>query len=657
MLTPDQAELPAFDPASAVDPPSDSIDLGVDHGLKTGEAVTYRADGSPIDGLADGQMYFVIAIPGSPTRIALAATPEDALAGFRLPIDMPVASGTAHRLEFAVPTQAPAAITANSARTTLAVVAPTNAVAAATGSQAVAPTSGTTAAIDGRAGCNLATAVAECTIVTAATISVQARSRFVEDVITGGFGLAAVAVGVGVVVSTIEADVSAYVGPGTSLQGIGGAGALSVIAQLDETIKVIGAAGALGGVVAGGSAVAVILERSDVRALLGSRGDASGAIVNPTIANRAVQVGGAGFATVTVDAGDVRDIKLAVAQVSVTSLLGLGAGVTVVEATGRTEAQVGDSARIGSSAVPVGDVAISAHTQLTVGPFSASAPMGLSIGVGALGGAAGLTWVTVGGDASAALVRAGIGLGATVYAGAISVSATSTRTIDINVSAGAAGVASAGVVVAIAKVVGATRAIVEYGADLSGTSLTVSAIDGTTVKSVLVAVGVGFLGSGAGGRAEATVNVPVDARVGPDRFAVRRANSDIGDRARCGRHPGGRSPDSHDERCCRVRWARPRHQCRRDRLSGHGQYPRLRRPRDAPDSARSHGRDDEAERREPWPGDQDDPDGDGHLDRRLGRDAGRNRDAHDGAGHRVGRGVRRAPGDQSRWTRMMVVSP
>ena len=118
---------------------------------------------------------------------------------------------------------------------------------AATATQAVAPTSGTTAAIDGRAGCDFATAASDCTIVTAATVDVEARSKLVEDVITGGAGIGATAAGVGVVVTTIDNDVSAYDGPGTSLQGVGGAGTLSVIAHLDETIKVIGAAGASAG--------------------------------------------------------------------------------------------------------------------------------------------------------------------------------------------------------------------------------------------------------------------------------------------------------------------------------------------------------------------------------------------------------------------------
>ena len=69
------------------------IDLGVAHGYVTGQPVTYRASGTPIGGLVDGQTYYAVVVDA--TTIQLAATRADALAATPtvLALDTSVATG------------------------------------------------------------------------------------------------------------------------------------------------------------------------------------------------------------------------------------------------------------------------------------------------------------------------------------------------------------------------------------------------------------------------------------------------------------------------------------------------------------------------------------------------------------------------------------
>ncbi len=61
---------------------ADTINLGYAHGLSTGDALVYDAEGNTvIGGLTDGQVYYAIVDPNQPDRIALAATADDAAAG------------------------------------------------------------------------------------------------------------------------------------------------------------------------------------------------------------------------------------------------------------------------------------------------------------------------------------------------------------------------------------------------------------------------------------------------------------------------------------------------------------------------------------------------------------------------------------------------
>src|SRR5262249_35591145 len=115
-LQTNDASSPSFNPASAVDNTAHTINLGQDLGYKTGDAVVYSAGSgdSPINGLQDGQTYFVIVNPNDPTKVQLAASFEDAQAGKEILITNAGTTGTQHQL------LAGNAAFANSARSTTA---------------------------------------------------------------------------------------------------------------------------------------------------------------------------------------------------------------------------------------------------------------------------------------------------------------------------------------------------------------------------------------------------------------------------------------------------------------------------------------------------------------------------------------------------------
>ena len=194
----------------------------------------------------------------------LATTPANASAGVAIPITGIGAAATGHRLLVDSAGSGGATI-ANSARGTTAGTqssADANTIARSSGGIG----SGTVAAIDGAAK------------VTAASVAVNAREQLsVDEARSGGLGVGGAAgVGVGIVVVDSDADVSAFVAPSVRIDGLGGAGSLSIGAQLDSTITVLGVAGAASGIVALGAAVAVVDERGDVRSLLGGRVNTNG---------------------------------------------------------------------------------------------------------------------------------------------------------------------------------------------------------------------------------------------------------------------------------------------------------------------------------------------------------------------------------------------
>ncbi|MEM6468238.1 MAG: hypothetical protein AAF802_01620 [Planctomycetota bacterium] len=76
---------------------TNAIDLGYNHGFKTGDTLVYtNGRGQSIKGLAQGNLYYAIVDPASPTKLQLAVTKAEATAGTVIPLSPYVASGTRH---------------------------------------------------------------------------------------------------------------------------------------------------------------------------------------------------------------------------------------------------------------------------------------------------------------------------------------------------------------------------------------------------------------------------------------------------------------------------------------------------------------------------------------------------------------------------------
>ena len=112
-----------FDPSTAVDTSEnvETIDLGVNHGLKTGSRVIYdNGGGGNIDGLTDGTTYYVIAVEGEPTKLKLATTASNAEAGEAINLNS-TGSGDYHTLTQAEPTKVRLASSKDNAKNGIAI--------------------------------------------------------------------------------------------------------------------------------------------------------------------------------------------------------------------------------------------------------------------------------------------------------------------------------------------------------------------------------------------------------------------------------------------------------------------------------------------------------------------------------------------------------
>ncbi len=89
----------AFD-ASAVDPVTDSINLGYVHGFTTGQKVVYSDGGnSSVGSLDSGQVYYaIIDVAANPRSLKLAVSEADALRGLAINVDNDSMTGTKHRI-------------------------------------------------------------------------------------------------------------------------------------------------------------------------------------------------------------------------------------------------------------------------------------------------------------------------------------------------------------------------------------------------------------------------------------------------------------------------------------------------------------------------------------------------------------------------------
>jgi hypothetical protein len=486
LLTPDSGGLPPIDPATAVDPAAHTVNFGQADNLNTGDAVTYSAGGgTAIGGLTDGQTYYVIAVDAD--HIELAASHADALAGSAIAITNAGATGTAHSF-----TPAYGAAQADQARTNAGPSLPSNAVTQATGATTVA--SGTTAVIE------------NASVVSANSISVIADQEFTVTVAAGGGGFGAVAVGLGIAVVTMQADVSAYIGPDVSVVGLGGSGSLTVEAVRNGVFQVLGVAGAASGFVSLGGAVAVVTDSSATSALFGAY--YSSGVQQGTIGNGAT-VGGSGFAHVAVTAQSTPTIDMATGAAAISEGAGLGAAITSATISGDTNAAIGAYAAVGSATVPVGSITVSASRTATVAPFNPGQPIAIALGGGLLAGAASVTTIAVAGNVSATT-----GDFASLQAsGAVAITATDNKEINVFVDGGTLGLIAIGTVVGRLLTEGEIDAGIGSRSGVQGGSVSVGA-NARGTRSLAVYPSGGGIIAGDGSNATLVQQQTVAATVG-----------------------------------------------------------------------------------------------------------------------------------------------
>jgi len=101
----------------------ETIDLGVNHALKTGDRVVYGKGGdsnTAIGGLEDGDIYYVIAVEGEPTKVKLAETADNAEAGTAVDLTS-TGSGDNHTITEAAPTKVRLASSSDNAEKGIAI--------------------------------------------------------------------------------------------------------------------------------------------------------------------------------------------------------------------------------------------------------------------------------------------------------------------------------------------------------------------------------------------------------------------------------------------------------------------------------------------------------------------------------------------------------
>ena len=481
--------------AGAVDTGNDTIAVA-QHRLQTGDKVRYHSSGAAIGGLQNDRDYYVIKVDEG--HFKLADTLADAMLDHGRDLTG-AGSGTQT-------VQGGSAAITDDARGDVA----DSHVGSQIGKATAASTglsSGTTAAIDTGAR------------VVASDVGINARNRTRLDLLTGGVGVGGTAgLGLGVVVANVDSDVSAFVAHGTVVDGIdadganGGDGDLIVNAKLDSVTRAIGFAGAAGGFIGLGSAVSVVHDTSDVRALIGARVNASGAI---DVVGTGADIGKTtGFANVKAGAESNRTLRLATGAAGVSAGAGLGIAVTVAGVSGSVDAGIGDKAEIGSANSPVGNVVLDAKGNATVKPYSDGGPMGIALAGGLLAGAAGVTDVRAGTTDAPLTINATVGQGASIDAGGdITLRAASILDGNVRADGGAIGAIAVGAMVARSDLVSTTQAGVGNNARVSGRKLSATA-DNTTDSAVGTVSAAGGLGAGVGTKAETNVRPKVVATIG-----------------------------------------------------------------------------------------------------------------------------------------------
>jgi hypothetical protein len=494
--------LPPVDPQSDIH--NNTISFGQATNLATGDTITYSANGNQtIGGLTDGGTYFVIVTDS--THIELAASYNDAIAGDAITLDTAGASGS--QLFMAGQNDI-----ANSARSTASTAAPSNPANTTPLSGTVA--SGTTAAIDGGG------------VITANTVTVTADQQMQVTVPAGGGAFGGVAIGVGLAVVTLESNVSAYIGPAVQIEGQGGSGNLTVSANRDSTVTVPGVAGVFSGFGSIGAAVADVSDTSSVVAFLGADYNSDGVLEGSSTTNP-MEVGGAGFASVSVTATQNATVDLSVGAAAISLGAGLGAAIVVADVATDTTALIGANAIVGATAsgvtAPIGNVTISASGTQDVEPYSNGIPMAIALGGGFIGGAADIAEITIG-LATTALVGAGATIAAT---GMVDVDATEVNPSNLSLDGASIGAMAIGVVISTVTATPAVTAKADDRSKIAGSSIAILA-NGTVDVTANATPAAGGILAGSGGVVTAEADPTTDATVGAGASLTATGAIDVG---------------------------------------------------------------------------------------------------------------------------------
>ena len=471
------ASAPPFNPATKVDAAANSINIGAGHGFATGDTVVYSAgNGTAIHGLVDGQVYFAIAT-ADPAKVRLAASHADAAAGTAIDIDLAGTNGTQHQLI------AGGAQIGNLGRSSISGNSPANAARSAV-SATTGLTSGTTAAVLPGA------------VVDAGGLNVGAQQKLDFLGLTGGVAGGAGAVGIGVAVVKIDADVTAYVAPQVTVTGRTGAGDVNVSATLTSNVSALGFAGAISGFVSLGGAVSFVTDSSSARAMIGAMPAIdSRDVLTQEASSSSLATVITGVSGVKVNANATINHYLSNGAAAVSGIAGLGAAVVSDTVTGSVQSIIGNFTRIGTAAAEIGgDVSANATRTLGINPLLAGLPMSIAIGGGIVGAAAGATLLDIGGA-----VNARVGDDASIHAaGNVGIRATGTVTADrLDVVGEAIGGIAVGAVIAQAKIAPTVTSGIGKNAVVRGRNVSVAADNTVTGKLNGIAAGGGVL-SGQG---------------------------------------------------------------------------------------------------------------------------------------------------------------
>ena len=288
------------------------------------------------------------------------------------------------------------------------------------------------------------------TVVAGGSVHVRAKDDLDFGGIAGAVGIGLVGIGGSVLVMNAQTNTDAGIGPGAVITA-GGGGAVTVQANYVEDVDALAFAGSAGAV-AVFAQVAVVNADSTQKAHIDGgaqvRRAGAGLAVTST-ANRTISTLGIG--------GGV-------------GLGAIGASVTIVTASGNTEATIGAVALAADG--PVGGVTVTADDPLTATAFAINVAAGLGAGLGAA-----VAVVTVSGTTLASFGGTG------TVSGGVAVWALGNHTADADTFQVTSGAFAAGVIVAKATNGRTTEARITSSANFSSTGHVHVKADATNVAS------------------------------------------------------------------------------------------------------------------------------------------------------------------------------